>query len=103
MPATQLCWRVRQPCPVGSHPEGKSWAQVEDLAGNVWEWTQSSYCVYPVHGCIDSKERVIRGGSWADTEPDIVQTTYRGHVPPWVRQPTIGFRCVMTAERGKDR
>jgi len=32
--------------PVGSYPKGATPDGVLDLAGNVWEWTESAYCPY---------------------------------------------------------
>jgi formylglycine-generating enzyme required for sulfatase activity len=39
--------------PVGSYPDGASWVGAMDMAGNVWEWTNSIYMDYTaVHGSI---------------------------------------------------
>jgi formylglycine-generating enzyme required for sulfatase activity len=59
--------------PVGSYPDGASPYGALDMAGNVWEWTQSLYVGYP-YDPADGREdlggagaRVLRGGSWNDT------------------------------------
>ena len=64
--------------PVGSYPasdarrSGASPFGVEEMAGNVWEWTSSLYKPYPYtrnDGREDSKStenRTLRGGSWGN-------------------------------------
>ena len=41
--------------------------------------------------------RVIRGGSWADTESRLLTVYFRNFTAPDTAQPTIGFRCVRPA------
>jgi formylglycine-generating enzyme required for sulfatase activity len=78
-----------------------------DLHGYVWEWCLDSWHPSYEGAAADSrarqdaaaKERVIRGGSWADAA-DAARSAYRGHQPPDRRSDAIGFRCVRVKEKG---
>ena len=90
-----------QTSPVGSYPRGASLYGVNDMAGQVWEWTVSLAMPYP-YMPKDGREslsavdaRVVRGGNSASL-PDGMTATSREVVMPG-RQATghayIGFRC----------
>ncbi len=78
--------------PVGHYPAGATPAGVMDLAGNVWEWTESAYCRYDEADCGDSR-RVLRGGGWDATERQDVRAARRYPSAPAARGRSIGFRC----------
>lgn len=80
--------------PVGSFPEGRSAHGIDDLAGNVWEWTASQGCPYPGTACRDSS-RVCRGGTWFNHAASSVRAANRYMVAPTARSFDIGFRCVV--------
>ncbi|MDB4934439.1 MAG: hypothetical protein JWP87_1411 [Labilithrix sp.] len=98
-PAAQLCWKRapsdRAPlgtCALGGFPAGNTPEGLEDMAGNVWEWTTSRYCPYAHPNCTDER-RVARGGSWASGSPDLVAPTVRNEAFETDRAASMGFRC----------
>ena len=109
--AAKACFNNIQPtCPVASKVKTKGGVEVSgsspgfyDLAGNVWEWTDSQPCSYTsqMMPCSSQDDRVIRGGSGLDTEADVLRATVRvsrqiGNFPSsgWDRK--LGFRCART-------
>jgi len=86
--------------PVGSFTKGATPDGILDLGGNVAEWCQDWYFPsYREHQGRDPKgpatgiDRVLRGGSYESPAGDL-RSTRRLFVPPELRQPFIGFRCV---------
>ena len=80
---------------VGSFKAGASQEGVMDLAGNVWEWTASSYCNYDEDSCVESR-RVLRGGGWHDSDASTIRATRRSPGAPSGRGWAIGFRCAVS-------
>ena len=86
------------PTPVGrvQTPSG-----LDDLSGNVWEWTSSAFLpyerfeAYPYDGYskdhMKGEHRVCRGGSWA-TSPSILRRSFRNWYVPTYRQGFLGMR-----------
>ena len=91
-----------QLAPVGRFPLGASPFGVLDLSGNVAEWTadyfepteyrRTSLSVTDPKGPADGRDKVIRGGSWADG-PFSVRTASRVGKGPTEIDDTTGFRC----------
>jgi sulfatase modifying factor 1 len=97
LPVDQLCWSGRGnragagqrngPCPVGSFPAGNSPEGLEDMAGNVQEWTSTVW---------KEGARICRGGSWFHEDFEDVMTSRRAHYGVSLRENAIGFRCART-------
>ncbi len=117
-----LRMNVGEPAPVGTHPTGASPYGALDMAGNVWEWTESVYDPYAYRtpervptcetalaayadlrrlnrwaftgamGIPRDCHRVLRGGAW-NYWPDGLRASNRVHHAPEGRYPVSGFRC----------
>jgi formylglycine-generating enzyme required for sulfatase activity len=89
----------KQPTPVGLYPAGATPDGIQDLAGNVWEWTADWWGAYAEsdernpRGPGEGDRMVIRGGSW-DNFSRCLRVSYRYYVEPDVRDDNFGFRCV---------
>ena len=94
-------WDNKQTAPVASFA-ANPWG-LYDMHGNVWEWVQDcwheDYQSAPSDGsawqkqCIDSRRRVLRGGSW-DLYPDLARSALRFWFNPDSRDDDAGFRVV---------
>lgn len=87
---------IRGTTHVGSYPAGASAFGIEDMAGNVWEWTADWYQAYPGGApsqFYGEKFRVTRGGGWFDEEKQ-VRATNRSSAAPEAANDDLGFRCV---------
>lgn len=68
---------------VGAYENGKSPYGIYDMAGNVWEWTNSNY---------DEKRKAVKGGSWGLSHRFARTFTIIGYKPD-ARINNLGFRC----------
>jgi formylglycine-generating enzyme required for sulfatase activity len=88
---------LRSTVTVGSFAAGASPYGVEDMSGNVWEWTTSPYLAYPGSTYQDPQYTadayITRGGGWFDDDKQ-VRTTARSAAVPWTANDDLGFRCV---------
>lgn len=92
---------------VGCFSGGASLFGVEDLSGNVFEWTRSIRRDYP-YVARDGREnlvadglRVLRGGSFVNDEK-FVRAAYRNYDSPGSRYYYVGFRVVVSRSRIAD-
>ena len=91
------------PAPVGSYPAGASAYGVEQLLGDVYEWTASPFVGYPGYSSFPYPEysevffgedyRVLRGASWA-TSRWVARSSFRNWDYPQRRQLFAGVRLV---------
>jgi sulfatase modifying factor 1 len=88
---------LRGTAAVGSFGEGASPYGVEDVVGNVWEWTADWYQPYPGNTTQDpyygEKFRVTRGGGWFDVEPQATTFNRNAADPNRTANDDLGFRC----------
>ncbi len=92
---------------VGCFPSGASPYGLQDMSGNVWEWTRSLYGEYPYpkegRGKSDRENlsvksdqgRVLRGGSYYNEAGD-VRFAYRDGFDPDLTELSVGFRVVVS-------
>ena len=89
--------------PVGKLEDGKSPYGIYDMAGNAWEWVSDWYdhdyyknspSQNPA-GPSSTKFKVLRGGSWSNTQDDL--RSANPHIyDPASRYHNVGFRCAKT-------
>jgi formylglycine-generating enzyme required for sulfatase activity len=101
-PDKQLSWSPTSPPgggtnPVGSFSSGNTKDGLQDMAGNVYEWTASAKCTYLASGGYDPScnetNYIVRGGSWDRATPSDFRCAARGAVNPSNRLDGLGFRC----------
>jgi iron(II)-dependent oxidoreductase len=92
---------------VAAFPAGDSAFGCRQMAGNVWEWTESAFYPFPGY-LVDYPYReysapwfgyrkVLKGGAWA-TRSRLAYNTYRNFFPPARNDVYAGFRTCARAE-----
>lgn len=93
---------IRGTTAVGSFPDGASPYGVEDIAGNVWEWTASWFKAYPGsttdNPYFGERFRVTRGGAWFEEAPQVTTFNRNAADPEITANDDLGFRCVRDAQ-----
>ncbi len=98
--------------PVSSFSDSASPFAVQDMAGNVWEWTADGYdpdyyAISPSEnppGSDNVEMRVTRGGGFSIldfTGLDEARSTHRRPLPPLTTSDDLGFRCAMSLAEGE--
>jgi iron(II)-dependent oxidoreductase len=95
-----------RPAPVGAYPQGASAYGVEQLIGDVWEWTSSDFTPWPgftpmiyrtySEPFFGGDYKVLRGGSWAVARSTI-RPSFRNWDHPIRRQIFTGVRLAWDA------
>ena len=101
VPVPETGRTLRQPDNVDAHPEGASPFGVQDLVGNVWQWTDEYTDDHTRGG-------ILRGGSYYQPQgsiwyfPQAYRNDQHGKLllmaPGYDRSGTLGFRCVVDAQ-----
>ncbi len=95
-----------RPAPAGAYPRGASAYGVEQMIGDVWEWTSSDFAPWPgftpmiyrnySEPFFGGDYKVLRGGSWA-VAPSAIRPSFRNWDHPIRRQIFTGVRLAWDA------
>jgi formylglycine-generating enzyme required for sulfatase activity len=93
--------------PVGTFPKGRTMFGMDDMVGNVFEWTEDWFAVYdpPEKGALPNPsgpetgdKRVVRGGAFNGGFVLWVNPAFRYGMNPTDHSHGVGMRCALTPE-----
>lgn len=95
-------YQVEGPSKVGSKPAGASPCGALDMAGNVREWTSTSYAPYlPNPEEPPNQARLaVRGGAWNESKPGELRGAYRFNGMAGLPNNRTGFRVARGTRSG---
>lgn len=85
-------------CKTSAHPSGASVGGVQQLVGNVWEWTSTSFGVWDLANLkieTTTPMRSIRGGAFDTYFDSQCHLHFQSGESPLARKHNIGFRCAV--------
>lgn len=86
-----ISYEKRKTVPVGTFTKSKSYYGVYDMAGNVWEWTDSSYSN---NNTSNSNKKIAKGGGWGfNGNKYTARASYNLYFTPDYTSNCLGFRC----------
>jgi serine/threonine-protein kinase len=86
--------------PVGTYPQGSNRWGVQDLIGNVWEWTSTKASLYPGNPLklpAQNKDWIVARGGGYSSPANKVSGPMRDWFAPNYKNPVLGFRLVKSA------